>query len=290
MCAKHYGNCPACKQDFSAPKASQVYCSRSCKNGHPSKNDSERHYCLACGIMVVGRKMGKSRTGKECDKIFCSRACYDSVRTKAIKERMKPCLTCMKPIDVFRFGEGYESKYCSHDCRVADKKGKPINCVNCGCLFSAVKTIMRPSGMTIISVNGAKTCSPECHNLWIRNNQGRKDKISKAFSGDKHPNWNGGTHRIGGRGQGWQKIAEKCRELHNRKCKHCGMTEEESIAKNWGRLQVNHIHPFHQMQNKRKANAQSNLEALCKSCHTTADWKWKRENPVQQIMNLFEGR
>lgn len=288
MCAKHYRNCPTCNQDFSAPKNKQVYCSRSCRNGKPSENDSERHYCFSCGILVVGRKLGKSRTGKDCEKMFCSRSCYDSTRANYIEDRKEPCAHCNKPIDTMRYGAKHKSKYCSHKCRVADKKGRPLNCVNCGCLFSAVKTIMRPNGVTIISVNDAKTCSSECHNKWIRTNPERKDKISKAFTGDKHPNWNGGTHRIGNRGPGWLRIAEKCRDLHGRKCKHCGMTEDASIAQNWGRLQVNHIVPFHQWQNKRKANAQSNLEALCKSCHTKADWAWKRDNPVQHIMNLFE--
>lgn len=293
MCKKHDTPCLNCGKPFRPIKGkASIYCSQSCYWEYMRTTDAYKRgsihkpTCCHCGEIAEGRAPSRNRSGKRCTKVFCSRDCYDASRAEAIKQRRKPCEHCGKSFDPG--GEKSKRKYCSHDCRVNSKRGQPKHCVNCGCWFSAVKTIMRPHGMTIISVNGTKTCSPECHNQWIRNNPTRKKKISKAFTAEKHPNWQGGTHKMGSRGPGWQKIAERCRALHGRKCKQCGMTEDESVARNWGRLQVNHIIPFHQWINKRKANAQSNLEALCKSCHTKTDWKWRKENPVQQVMNLFE--
>jgi 5-methylcytosine-specific restriction endonuclease McrA len=123
--------------------------------------------------------------------------------------------------------------------------------------------------------------------IFHKSDKARKEKISIAFRASNHPNWQGGSHYGKTRGPGWTRIAERCRELHNRTCKHCGMTEKESKAKGWWRLQVNHIIPFHQWRNKEAANKQSNLEALCKSCHTKADWKWRKENAVQMTLAIF---
>lgn len=67
-----------------------------------------------------------------------------------------------------------------------------------------------------------------------------------------------------------------------RVCQKCGMTEKD----NGRRLDVNHIIPFHQWANKSKANQQSNLEALCRSCHMITEWEWKKSNQVQMTLNL----
>jgi len=127
-----------------------------------------------------------------------------------------------------------------------------------------------------------KTCSSECVSYLMKTDEERK--LKTAHHKENHPNWKGGSSRSGGRGAGWLKIAEKCRDLHGRVCKICGKTEEENGRK----LDVNHIIPFHQHKNKTQANKQSNLEALCKACHTAADWKWRKENPTQYLLNIFD--
>ena len=126
------------------------------------------------------------------------------------------------------------------------------------------------------------TCSKECRSSVYINDEGRKAKISAAFTGSKHPLWQGGGKHRDFRGQGWRAIAEKCRELHERLCKTCGKNEEDNGRK----LDVNHIVPFHQWKNNSAANKQSNLEALCKSCHRKQDAKWFRENPTQKTLTF----
>lgn len=97
-----------------------------------------------------------------------------------------------------------------------------------------------------------------------------------------HPNWQGGGKRRGYRGSGWQRIAESVRVMAGRKCEHCGLDESD----NGRRLDVNHIVPFHQSKNKSQANKTSNLEALCRSCHMLADAKWRKENPIQVVIDF----
>ncbi|NID14378.1 HNH endonuclease [Luteibacter yeojuensis] len=76
------------------------------------------------------------------------------------------------------------------------------------------------------------------------------------------------------------------RNRAGRCCEHCHMSEAEHQEKFKMRLNVNHKEPFHQHANKSLANRLSNLEALCKSCHTRADWKWRKEHPMQAVLNF----
>jgi hypothetical protein len=64
------------------------------------------------------------------------------------------------------------------------------------------------------------------------------------------------------------------------------MTEAEHLERFSMGLNVNHKTPFHQHTNKTTANRLSNLEALCKSCHTKEDWKWRKTHPIQLGMDL----
>jgi hypothetical protein len=64
------------------------------------------------------------------------------------------------------------------------------------------------------------------------------------------------------------------------------MTEAEHLQRYRQRLNVNHKTPFHQHTKKAAANRASNLEALCKPCHTKADWKWRKENPIQTTLSF----
>ena len=285
MCEKHLITCVVCNKEFKPVKGkANKYCNMECYRVAQRRGDytgikggtKHKYNCKICDKPVEGRMKAKRRNGETVDHIFCSRKCY----LVHHKQKQGSCAYCGgKTIrDTY--------KYCSHECRVEDKKPKPKNCVNCGCLFSAVKP-QKNRGKWYVRVNTAQTCSDNCLNEFYRTDKARKEKISKAFRKEKHPNWQGGSHYGSTRGAGWNRIAEKCRELHSRTCKHCGMTETESLEKGWGRLQVNHIIPFHQWQRKEQANKQSNLEALCKSCHTKADWKWRKENHVQMSLDIF---
>lgn len=286
MCEKHLITCVVCNKEFKPVKGkANKYCTVECyrafqRSGNYRSRESKRVFnCTQCGIEFRNRERSRKRNGEECENIFCSRSCYDKHQKKIAAKECKHCKKEFTPLSD-------KTLFCSMDCRVEHHKPKPKNCINCDSLFSAIKP-RNDSSKWYVRSNDIKTCSKECLNEFYRTDKARKEKISKAFRKEKHPNWQGGSHRGDKRGAGWNRIAEKCRELHNRTCKHCGMTEQESLDKNWGRLQVNHIVPFHQWQRKEQANKQSNLEALCKSCHTKADWKWRKENHVQMSLNIF---
>jgi hypothetical protein len=104
---------------------------------------------------------------------------------------------------------------------------------------------------------------------WISENEERKQKISIAFTGEKHPNWQGGVSRGYGsyRGENWKTQRLKALKRDGFKCLECGMNNDEHMEKYGNGLHVNHIHPFHNFTDYRKANVLSNLETLCVSHH-----------------------
>lgn len=245
-------------------------------------NSILRH-CANCGNLT-DRKPTKDRSGNLCENVYCNRACYDKHRSMLWRNAQTPCKNCGKSYD--NHSDAYSKKsYCSKECRVAHKMPKPTNCTQCGVLFSAVKYGKKKDGSPRYArVNNQKTCTRSCLSQFFKEDSSRKEKISKAFTAEKHPNWIGGSSSGDFRGSGWVKIAEKCRDLHGRKCKRCGMTEQQ----NGRRLDVNHIIPFHQHKNKTHANRQSNLEALCRSCHTKTDWEFRKSNQMQICLNIFD--
>lgn len=148
------------------------------------------------------------------------------------------------------------------------KKPPPTNCLNCGCLFSGLK--YHKSRGRYSAYGAAKTCSYKCQIDWISNNEERKAKISAAFSGDKHPNWQGGKARINSisrRGTGWQKARRSALKRDGFSCRECGCTNEQSVERFGRGLDVDHVIPFHNFTNSQKANRLSNLVTRCASCH-----------------------
>lgn len=293
MCESIIASCKTCGTPFHPSKyKSSKFCGMPCYRAHQRSGsyktrEAKRIYdCSNCGEKVTGRSFSRDASGAISEKIYCGRACYDAARSSAQKSLEKKCIGCGEMF--YRSGVMLDAVYCNAKCRTAHNMPSPVTCISCGCLFSAIQ-LRSGASKWYVRMTNRKTCSSECLTSFYKEDQSRKDKIGAAFKGEKHPNWQGGTHRQGNRGAGWNATAEKCRDLHRRKCKNCGMDESVGLARGWGRLQVNHITPFHQTLNKRAANLQSNLEALCKSCHTKADWKWRKENSVQMSLDIFTG-
>lgn len=285
-------NCTVCEKTFRYHKSKAgKFCSvpcyrvaqRSGKYQQGPRETTNRAPCENCGRQVV-RTPSRRRNGERSTAVFCNRTCYDRYRAKIVANRKATCKGCGKQFNYAARGNGYVQLYCTDDCRRKHKKASPSKCVNCGCWFTALKWYSGRSGVT--SANGVKTCSKECEIAWISNNEDRKRKISEAFTGKKHPNWQGGSHRISYRGPGWSGIRRKVRKRAKYKCEHCGMFEKEHIATHKQKLHVNHKVPYHQ-HSAGNPNRLSNLEALCISCHMKADWKWRRENPVQMTLTRF---
>lgn len=228
--------------------------------------------CLCCSKDILVNSDNPNRK-------FCDRDCYDLYRSAAIENRAPKCKCCGKKI--IKIGNS-KKVYCSKKCR---DDLAIINCRKtcnvCGVDFSAIKWLKSKDGFRVVRDKEKKLCSEECFSEFMKTDEDRKKRVGRA--GKDHNNWQGGSHRGGKRGDNWLQIAEKCRELHGRVCRICGKTEEENGRK----LDVNHIIPFHQHRNKTAANKQSNLEALCRSCHTKTDWEYRKNNPTQILLDIF---
>ena len=275
--------CKQCGKEFK-PKGSsrgkfccwdcmiQYNASRRAGPGHKIANMP----CANCNADIK-RVLSVKRNGEYSDKVFCNRACYDEYRI-SVYQSGPPCKGCG---DKFARHAGNAGRaYCSDVCWKSSRKAKSKNCIVCGCWFSPI--YFMPSRREYVGVNNRTTCSKACVQRNYRENQARKDKISKAFVGENHPNWQGGpdlvSKRRDYRGSGWAALARAIRKRDKYICQHCGVTQKEH-----GRaLEVHHKIPFSQFRgDNQKANKPSNLVSLCKSCHQNEEWKYRRENPIQ---------
>jgi len=84
-----------------------------------------------------------------------------------------------------------------------------------------------------------------------------KLKISKAFSGENHPNWKGGRKDY--RGSDWRLTREETKNRDNFTCQFCGSHDN---------LVVHHIVAYEIC----KSNDLDNLITLCRSCHYKLEW------------------
>ena len=82
-------------------------------------------------------------------------------------------------------------------------------------------------------------------------------QISSKITGDKHPNWNGGTS-VFPYGIGFtRKFKRLIRERDGNKCQRCGKTHKQ----NWRALEIHHI------DHNKNNNDPSNLITVCSSCN-----------------------
>jgi hypothetical protein len=114
-----------------------------------------------------------------------------------------------------------------------------------------------PSGVTGEIV----ACDEDCRRKWL----------SEAFTGEGHPNWEGGD--TGNYGKGWNRIRKLALERDGYACTHCGKSKEE-IGRN---PDVHHIIPvrvFAAARGFTKADAhyKENVVSLCIACHRKADF------------------
>lgn len=292
MAARNCTACTVCGSMHSPPKAKAgKFCSIACyriaqRSGQYKSGPKEttmRMPCAHCGKVVVGLPSIK-RNGEYAENVFCDRHCYDEYRRMVAERRTKACAYCGT-----KFIPSSDSrKYCSDHCWKSAKKATPKNCVNCGCLFTPVKMVK--SRGVFISYNSGKTCSASCHNAWIRNDPGRKAKISAAFKGSNHPNWQGGKallNNVSNRGPNWSKQRSAAIKRDGRRCADCGISEDDCREKYGRGLDVDHVVPFHNFSSYKKANSLSNLRSLCASCHRISEAK---RGMVQMVLQLQDSK
>lgn len=181
-----------------------------------------------------------------------------------------------------------QAKYCCMSCRRISFKAKARACVSCGGVFTPIK--WHAEAGKFISYNAGKTCSALCQNQWIRNNPERKRKISVAFRGSLHPNWQGGKsllNNVSARGPNWQAQRLATRRRDKFTCVDCGMSEGDCLSKFGRSLDVDHVVPFHNFNDYRVANKLGNLKSRCASCHRRDEAK---RSMVQMVLPLQESK
>ncbi|MFB6179345.1 MAG: HNH endonuclease [Halorientalis sp.] len=112
------------------------------------------------------------------------------------------------------------------------------------------------------NVTGEVTvCSENCRRTWL----------SEEFTGEGHPNWEGGD--TGPYGKGWAAVRRQALERDDYECQLCGTTKAE-IGRN---PDVHHIVPvrlFAESDGFTKTDAHflENVVSLCIDCHRKADF------------------
>lgn len=104
-------------------------------------------------------------------------------------------------------------------------------------------------------------CGDDCQYQWL----------SEAFTGEGHPNWEGGANANYGRG--WQRVRERALERDDYQCVVCGTTVE-TLGRN---PDVHHIVPVRAFVETPAtaafdAHYLDNLVSLCPSCHRKAEF------------------
>lgn len=225
--------------------------------------------CKNCG-KENRRNARIKRDGSFSEDLYCNKACYDEYRRAVIRAREVSCAHCGS---AFSVAPSQARSYCSWACVAAARKAKPNHCLSCGCLFTPVK--WHAGAGRMISHNSGKTCSPGCASDWNSKNPERKRKISEAFRGHLHPNWQGGKallNNASNRGPNWSKQRAAAIKRDGA-CVDCGISNDDCLVRYRRSLDVDHVVPFHNFSNYRKANALSNLQCRCASCHRIAEAK-----------------
>lgn len=265
-------HCEICASAFKAIKGkANRFCCSDCFRSWQASGGMKRgssllpEPCANCS-KPVQRQKSTRRNGEKSGKVFCNRDCYDECRSREIASRRYICKGC--GVEVRGKPGKSDTKYCTYSCRKHYARAKPKPCLMCKAEFTAVKFVK--SAQRFVGYNSGRLCSQQCLSEWRRFDPVRKEKISKAFSGDKHPNWRGGITQLNNpssRGPGWGKIRARALKRDGYRCVDCGITEIECLNKYGRRLDVDHIDPYHNFLDSKKANALSNLESRCASCH-----------------------
>jgi 5-methylcytosine-specific restriction endonuclease McrA len=252
------------------------------------------HTCPSCGAVFDSRRglgvhhstvHGERLPNRECEncgvefycdyeKKYCSDDCRDE--TVTFTGRQNPnydggkeqteCELCGTAFEYYPSEK--EGLYCRECVDGADWRDPPavegtdhprwkggkveVECAVCG------EPIERyPSHLT----GEVSLCSDEC----------RYDWLSETFTGEGHPNWEGGP--TGSYGPGWNRVRRRALERDGRECVVCGQTRAE-IGRN---PDVHHIVPVRVFaraddRDVEDAHDLANVVSLCVGCHRKAEF------------------
>jgi len=207
---------------------------------------------------------------------YCTDECLRAGRSQGAKAQTE-CASC---------GESFEyypsrrtGKYCSPCYADEDKEtvtrltetanprwngGKRV----CQCAVCGARVERYPSqiGETVL-------CSKACHSTWL----------SDEFTGEGHPNWDGGGNED--YGKGWRAVRQQALERDGYQCLVCGRTDEE-MGRN---PDVHHITPVKWFitsdgHTREDAHYLENVISLCISCHRKAEFGKIEANYLRSLI------
>lgn len=274
-------NCEICGKKFiPKPYKANKFCGAKCyhiaqRKGlykwQTDKRIKNRYICSYCGKEVIAVKR-KKRNGEEAEHIFCNRMCYDNFRRLNSDRICKYCGKHFLALNAHK-----NAQFCDDNCRRSYFAQKTIRyCANCGQSFYPW-TFDRLTGSIILD-SEVTTCSKKCRVEYKRKREiGRREKISLAFTGEKHPNWQGGKNQY--RGENWKHQRFLAKKRDNYICQCCGITQRQAVKKYGSGLEVHHKIPYVFFGDDYfAANDLSNLVSLCRSCHQKTEWKYRKEH------------
>lgn len=271
ICGKEFIQYPSKKKDYCSQQCYHVAQRQGFYKWQTDKRIKNSYTCCYCGKQVV-RSKSVRRNGLSSENIFCDRQCYDKFRRKNSERK---CRYCGKTFVALR--EKKHAQFCNDDCRRSYFAQNTVSyCLNCGQMFYPW-TIDRRNGRIILD-NEIKTCSGKCKKEYSQKMELlRREKISLAFTGSGHPNWQGGKSEY--RGDNWTHQRFLAKKRDNYICQCCGLTQKQAVKKYGSGLEVHHKKPYVFFDGDYvQANDLENLITLCRSCHQKEEWKYRREH------------
>lgn len=265
--------CPTCGEAFESRRGLGVHHSRVHESRLPNRT------CEACD----------SEFFAEYEVKYCSEECrseavsfegadnpnYSGGRTEAA------CRTCGASFEYYPSSK--PGLYCpdcveSRSWRTVPSLGGPNNpqwdggkkeysCAECGAIIERY-----PGNIT----GDVAVCSEVCRRSWL----------SDAFTGEGHPNWQGGS--TGDYGPGWNEVRIAALERDDHQCVHCHASNAEL-----GRQpDVHHIVPVRAFLEReelavRDAHTLDNVASLCPECHRKAEFGKISAAQLRDVIGVY---
>lgn len=119
-------------------------------------------------------------------------------------------------------------------------------------------------GMSTYQIANSLGCAPSTVFDWLREH-GIETRSVGSQPGELHHRWQGGDDPY--YGENWHEQRRSVLQRDKFECQKCGISEEEHEQLYEMGLDVHHIVPIREFEEKEEANRLDNLVTLCRNCH-----------------------
>jgi len=282
--------CETCGKEFKGVKGKgNKFCGIDCyrtfqKSGnYHIRIKSIKGQCSHCGKDVT-RSFSTKRDGSKTESIFCDRNCYDEYRKNIILSTSVKCANCSKEFIPFVAGRNNINNFCKEQCRFdflfehVKKKHGVLRKSEDGTKYVKECKICKKEFEVKKQKACTSICSKECLCEFYKTDDTRKQKISKAFQGENHPNYvNGCSYNERVRKTELKEVFSKddkraVFKLFNNKCFKCGGNKG---------LSIDHHIPF----SRGGRLTIGNSVLLCRSCNSSKNAKDPKDFYTEKQLN-----